>query len=239
MSLMAIGWAWQRDIEDPLAKLVLLYLADVAQENEDGEIVAFPSNSRICRFTAASESTVRRKIRALAKLGFISAPVRRTRKNGSDTSNAHLLLGCHTDGQPDTRGGVTGTPLASLERKTKEPLAASPQSGVSKQDRDLVWDSLVVVFGEPTTTQTKLRFGRTQRELLSDSTLTPAQVAVAIPIRAARYRQMWPGITLTLEALAKHWTTMAPAADAPAIPDGDVDALGRELEDDGSGTFTF
>lgn len=70
-----------------------------------------------------------------------------------------------------------------------------------KQLRDGLWDGIREVTGfEPKTDGDRKRMGKVVSELRARGAL-PEEV----PIRAGRYRQAWPKITLTPEAMAKHW----------------------------------
>ncbi len=65
---------------------VYLYLNDREGQNRK----CFPSIPTIASHTGLSQSTVRRAIRDLAKVGFL-AVVERQRKNGADSSNLYYL----------------------------------------------------------------------------------------------------------------------------------------------------
>lgn len=88
MSLLALSAALQTKITDPLAKFVLMLLAN--RHNADtGQ--CFPSLARICEDSAISRRTVINKLQKLEAEGYIKA-VPRTRDNGSQTSNGYLML---------------------------------------------------------------------------------------------------------------------------------------------------
>jgi DNA-binding transcriptional ArsR family regulator len=68
MSGKIVGWAFEQDTGSPVAKLILVKLADNA--NEDG--VCWPSVGLIVRHTGLSERAVRKHLGHLARLGLIS-----------------------------------------------------------------------------------------------------------------------------------------------------------------------
>jgi hypothetical protein len=66
--------------------------------------------------------------------------------------------------------------------------------------RDEVWDALVVVFGEPTTSSNKTLRGRVAQSL-REAEATPDEILA----RAGAWPFHFPGATLTETALEKHW----------------------------------
>lgn len=69
MSIKAVGWAFDQKLNDPMAKLVLLALADHYNESSRN---AWPSVDRLMEYTDASRPTVLRKLKKLETLGLIS-----------------------------------------------------------------------------------------------------------------------------------------------------------------------
>ena len=67
MSVHYSSSVWSADIGDPVAKLVLLKLADNA--NDSG--ACWPSIATVCRETGLSERTVQRKMAYLEEHGFL------------------------------------------------------------------------------------------------------------------------------------------------------------------------
>ena len=67
MSLKAMRWAWETQILTRTQKIILLSMADRA--NDAGE--CWPSIRRLCLDTNCSDRTVQRSIKALEKLGLI------------------------------------------------------------------------------------------------------------------------------------------------------------------------
>ena len=87
MSVHVSSWAWKQPLEDDGAKLVLLKLADSA--NDDG--VSWPSRGTLLSETGAGhEDTIKRRLRKLRDLGLvISVPWNDV--NGRQTSSMHVL----------------------------------------------------------------------------------------------------------------------------------------------------
>ena len=70
-------------IDDPLAKLVLLAIANNHNEAHD---IAWPSVAHLCHVTRASERTVRNKLAKLEEIGLMR------RKYRSGRSTQYVLL---------------------------------------------------------------------------------------------------------------------------------------------------
>lgn len=85
MSIAAIAWAFKQSVGNPLRKLILVKLADNA--NEDG--YCWPSIDRIVRDTETSRDTVIRHIHALERDGILT--VVRRRKDGVNLPNHYQL----------------------------------------------------------------------------------------------------------------------------------------------------
>lgn len=109
MSVHLTSRVWRIEGLKPMGKLVLLKLADNA--NDDG--VGWPSVGRICRETGASRPTVQRWIGAFEKAGWL------TRKQREDSSNVYTLTLPQSEAAPPApeRGPATqgGPPLPQSE----------------------------------------------------------------------------------------------------------------------------
>ena len=136
-----------------------------------------------------------------------------------------------------TRGGVTGdttgsptgddkvvSPVTTLLESPKRESYIPPAGGdtlttgepppVTKAIRDGVWNALEGLFfpAGVTTKTTRKRVGRVQAELVA-----AGATRTEVEARARRWPDLWPGTkkpTLTLEALAKWWDSLAPATAA-------------------------
>ena len=89
MSYKAMDAVFDADIEDGLAKYVLLAIAKHA--DEQGE--CYPSMERLARLTGLSQRTVLRKIGWLEKAGYVS--IQRRTKAGKKTSNLYSVRLAH------------------------------------------------------------------------------------------------------------------------------------------------
>ena len=133
MAIAAIEWAFNQSTPNPSAKLVLLALADHADEHGH----CWPGIARIEQRTGLSRSTV---IRALAELET-GRLIERTRRG--TTSNSYTLTSvtmtppkCHHDTTPS----VTMTPEPSLETSKKPNRARAQLSSITEDwhpDADL------------------------------------------------------------------------------------------------------
>jgi DNA-binding HxlR family transcriptional regulator len=117
MSVKAIGWAFEQKVDDPLAKLVLLALADHFNESTGD---AWPSIDRLVSVTEGSRSTVIRKLKKLEQVGFIS---REKRYNKTDVYRIHFTGVTETPQTVST--GVTLTPQEQSTGVTETPLGVS------------------------------------------------------------------------------------------------------------------
>lgn len=90
MSIKAVGWAFDQQLGDPMAKLTLIALADHYNESSGD---CWPSIERLMQYTEASRSTVIRKLKLLEERGFIS---RKKRYNNTDLYRINFS-GCHSE----------------------------------------------------------------------------------------------------------------------------------------------
>lgn len=233
MSIREINRVWETSPHKGSELLLLLAIADHA--NDHGE--AWPSQETLAAKTRMSVRQVRRLALTLEESGALGIQRKRL---GSKTMIVYTLFTAElpqSTGQdvrsgqeelPDISGvrpdiAVSAEP--SIEPSEDQDLSPAPPS---KAERDAIWDALEVQFGKPATDSHRRRFGKAQRELLSDRSLTPGEVAAQIPLRAARYKSRWPGVSFTLEAFAKHWPDLgspsgpSTGAAGPELPDGEV-----------------
>ena len=97
MSIKAVSWAFDQQIDDPLAKLVLIAVADHINESTGD---AWPSVERLEYMTCASRRTVLRKLKLLEQTGFLQ---RTKRFNKTDLYQLNMV--------GVTQTGVTQSPL--------------------------------------------------------------------------------------------------------------------------------
>lgn len=118
MSVNALKWAFDIEIKDPTAKLVLLSLSD---HYSDLEGCAWPSMKRLARRTGADERTIQRAINRLIEMGHV---LRETRDGRS--SFFHLNLPIEDRDQNPRQSDAPGnTPSAKVTgrggRKSANP----------------------------------------------------------------------------------------------------------------------
>ena len=101
MSLSHIAWAMDQSLGDPLAKLLLICLADRANK-ETGQ--CWPSLARLCKDTDMSHASVARKLLMLEELGLIK------RDQRDNTSTLYTMSPTETSLSP------TETPPCLPER---------------------------------------------------------------------------------------------------------------------------
>lgn len=89
MSYKAMDAVFDADIDDGLAKYVLLAIAKHA--DDQGE--CYPSGERLAKLTGLSRRTVLRKIGWLEKAGYLS--IKRRTKEGKKTSNLYGVTLSH------------------------------------------------------------------------------------------------------------------------------------------------
>lgn len=87
MSIQAVSWALSQDIDAPAVKLLLVSIANYADDN--GE--CWPSQKSLASDTSMSARSVQRHMKTLEDLGYIETEARRT-ENGARTSNAIRLV---------------------------------------------------------------------------------------------------------------------------------------------------
>ena len=93
MSIKAVSWALEQQINDPIAKLVLIGIAD---RYNDERGYAWPSVSWLATAASCSKRSVQRKVGWLEDEGFLT---RQISDQGKDTNHYVLIFegGCHSD----------------------------------------------------------------------------------------------------------------------------------------------
>lgn len=152
MSIKAVSWAFDQQIKDPLAKLVLIAVADHINESTGD---AWPSVERLEQMTCASRSTVLRKLKMLETSGFLQ---RQKRFNKTDLYSLNLV--------GVTQTGVTQTPLEVSHRHTNHNRTVIINNkGKSKKQLLVDWSP------DDTDKQYATELGIDWQETLTDITL--------------------------------------------------------------------
>jgi len=132
MSFEAMRWASQKTTGGSTNKLVLLLLANYA----DQDFKCFPSIGKLAEMTESSESTVRRALRDLQKHGFIEIRERFEAFGDKQrqTSNIYILK---TDGfQYDTHP----------PSKTDTPPLSKPTGHITNHNNQSIYTSEFLAF---------------------------------------------------------------------------------------------
>lgn len=125
MSFQACAWAVDVVVGDPIAKLVLITLAECTN-SETNE--CFPSLKTLARRAEAHEDTVRRKLAFLEGKNLISIAVRK-RENGSQSTNIYRLdVGSHPLAH-------SNPPLAENGGGTPAVCKGGPPHGINPHNR--------------------------------------------------------------------------------------------------------
>lgn len=114
MSVRAISWALGAETGKPTAKLVLLALANYA--DDDG--ICWPSQARIARETEQSVDSIQRRLRDLESAGLIERQRRNGRYGARITDRYHLRMG---PGPQSADSGHGSGKKCSLSRRANEP----------------------------------------------------------------------------------------------------------------------
>jgi hypothetical protein len=143
-------WVWQHSRADGNVRLVLLAIADSA--NDDG-LDAWPSMNRLCQKTRLSERTIRRCVRELEQLGELRCLGGRRGAHGRRVSNRYEVT-MASSGQIDrSTRPTTGQPRpelpASLTGRIEDEPSQDPSfpptvppRGDAGQVADLTGDAL-------------------------------------------------------------------------------------------------
>lgn len=235
MSVEVSSWAWRQRVGDAGAKLALLKLAD--QANDEGE--CWPSRATIAEDCECDISSVKRRIRRLRELGLIVIEPRY--EDGRQTSNLYRLQLGVTSAPPrgataPSRGVQPRPPRGWHSYDPAEPSEEpSLNRGTPPRQRDVVWDTLVEILGEPTNKQARSKRNaavKYLKESLATRELPTLAEDVEIRRRANYYRRLWPNVSLTDTALATHWDELVPPrarfASSPD-PEPEVEAAPPEV----------
>lgn len=210
MSSEALTWAKKVDAGSPNRKLILLLLADYADEAGS----CYPSQGRIARETHLSAKTVGRLLGDLETDGHLRREHRGRQGTRGGRTSDRIYLSIQTDNTDDKapRGTDSNGHSGDSNRQamSDEPPVEPPEETIAsdkptRAERDALWEALAVNMGwRPQTDVEKGLFGRGVRELLAASA-SPADVDE----RCREYsRRFGTHVSLTIPALLKHWTSL-------------------------------
>lgn len=126
MGVTAMAWAWMQDAGTPGSKLVLMALADHA--NDDG--VCWPGQATIARKAEMSTRAVRDNLERLVARGLVQVEERR-RQDGSKASNLYVLtmrLGL-LDPPADSSGGAEAGRTSHRKQASGHEPSIEPSEG--------------------------------------------------------------------------------------------------------------
>jgi hypothetical protein len=132
MSIKIMADVWKRGPEDQASLLVLLAMADIA--NDDGEL--WPSVATIADKARMSERNARRIIRQLEVDGWLSTEVSRGRNNTSRYTIKQDKLSAFTGGKQDKITGQnnrTNCPPGQNEPENRTKSTVKPDIAVSAE----------------------------------------------------------------------------------------------------------
>lgn len=206
------AWAWQQTATSPAQKLVLVKLADSA--NDDG--VCWPSLRTLERHLGMGKSSVDRHVKKLVEAGLMTVE-QRNHTAGRRRSNLYRL-GPPTLSHP---GGTTseGT-LSQPERDNVVPPRAGHRT-VSRTSKPAnagsrprpVFDALIIAcYGEGKTHRDLTRTAQGEVNAAARQIEALDATAEDVVQRATAYRKhdTLGGVMLTPSALVKHWPSLAP-----------------------------
>jgi hypothetical protein len=145
MSIQAVAWALDRDIRDPLAKLILISLANHADHTTG---FCYPPMRLIAKEASCDRRTVIRKLPQLTEVGYIRVISHRQGKQRLANYYQLLLPGCDPQSQPPpkkqsgfaakkgpivTRGCDSQVSTNNLQTTITSPLPPSPSTRISSR----------------------------------------------------------------------------------------------------------
>ena len=206
MSIAALNWAWQQPCDNPTAKLVLLALADKA--NDEGE--CWPSMGHVADLAGVSSRQVSNHLNSLEGLGLLS----RTRQRRQDGTLGRYVYRLIIHRKPVTSGNqLPAEAERTNHRKPASAHKATPRSATTTlasdkptRARDHVFEALVDACGldiDELTSSARGAANKAAKEL-REIGASPE----GIHARARLYVQKWPDAALTPSALAKNYAQL-------------------------------
>jgi len=154
MSFEAMAWAAKADCRSSLNKLVLMMLANYADEDH----TAYPSYRKLAELCLCNERTVMRGIKSLEALDLIRTSARFSKSGKQTSNNFHLLVRGDisdrvrvTNNAPNTIRDIQVKPINNKGDKKNAPYPqdfeqwwkAYPRSDGSKKKAFDLWKSAV------------------------------------------------------------------------------------------------
>ena len=197
MSVQAMFWALKVKTNTPTQKLILLLLADRA--NDKG--TCFPSMSTIAKDACVSRGCVIENVKKLSALGFIDVK-NRTIKNAEtgtnrQTSNLYKLnLGSHLKVQgvviEDDRGSHRGLQGVVIEDDTINlPIEPTIETGTAMDEKE--FEQVWILYQRKGNKQTALRYWKklSQKDKEAIKAKIPSYVNTTPELRFRKDFQGW------------------------------------------------
>ncbi len=152
MSIRLMSQVWDMKLGDHIAKLVLLKLADRANDEGDS---CYPTIGSICRDTEIPERTVKRKLAWLEEEGLIERHRQRAETGHFARTDYKLHLGSPeatvaSDGGPPRVGAGASTFSRSNHQKSTTPHNPPTNGRVDEHGKALLTRNGVGIVGLPT-----------------------------------------------------------------------------------------
>lgn len=175
MSIQAVNWAIETRVGDPILKILLITLANLA----NGDDETWHNQIKIAFDTEISVRTLRRRLHELVELGLISMEERR-RENGTKTSSLITLLR-HPPANlaAGTSGQKEGSPAATKVAGHRT-VKNRKEDSTYGEDFEALWQLY------PRTRNTSKKKAHDLWRMLNDE--NREKVRVAVPIFAAAMR---------------------------------------------------
>lgn len=225
MSIQAVGWVLDHSESRGLARLVLVALANHANDQRE----CWPAQRTIAREAGISPGSVGAQVRKLVALGEVTVL-----EAGTPRRAARYRLRLWTDPEPERSAGERSPepPARDPERAQRatqdraepslnqdqeiatpeaSPSEPKPKRTRARTPRDDLFDALVVAFGPASTPSRQSFYGRACTELVAAGA-TPEQI---IQARAEMTRRGWE--SPSPQALVKSWDDLL-ATSRPANP---------------------
>jgi hypothetical protein len=206
MSVKAMGRVWDADLA-PNHKLVLLAYADAAEH--DGT-QAYPGWERMVEMTGYSRSQVERITNELIGLGVLERV--RAGRRGRRAEFAVLVSQSASQSDADSvaPGGDSVAQLRATSRPNSRP---TPSTKVSPQLFEAFYEFWTGLGYDSNHTIPDLQRGRINKAV--KDAVGNGIDADEVRIRGKRYRDVWPDMERTPQALLLHWHRFEPAVEIP------------------------
>ena len=161
MSVQAIGWALSQNAKPAAAKLLLIAIANYADERNQ----CWPSKARLARDCSSDKSTICRYLRQLETAGLVH--VRERVMQGAHVTSMLTLLIEEGSGSGATRGSGTDTTRVVGQVRHKPSIEPSLEPSGDSIDRESLASSSNGNGGRETkTTQVEPRPCRSKNDLV-------------------------------------------------------------------------